>query len=231
MNKYSKIGVVIADDQEYLPFVKYFSKYENEKINVGGFEAYKFIIGEAEVIAMFSGMGKVNAACATTTLIHVCGCDLILNEGLSGGLQVSISSFIVAERFVEHDFDLTPIGYPLAKKPFEEIFIEADKELVEFAEGLECAKVTRGTLGTGDSFISDAEKTALFIKEFNETACDMESAAIASVCKRNNIPLIAIRKVSDNAEEDSGVEYREMNNKQEADLSIVIEEIVLKVKA
>lgn len=229
--KHNKIGIVIADDQEYKPFVKYFSKYPSKQISIGGFEGTEINIDGTTVFAMYCGIGKVNAACCATTLIHVCGCDLILNEGLSGGLQVSIASYIASERFIEHDFDLTPIGYPLGKKPGEDLFIEADKELLETAESITCAKVTRGTLGSGDGFISDPAKTAIFINDFNETACDMESAAIASVCKRNNIPFLAIRKVSDNANEESCDDYNTMNNKQEADLSMVIEELIMKVKA
>lgn len=231
MNKYTKIGIVIADDQEYIPFIKYFSKYNSEEFEVGGFKGVKFDINGTEVYASFSGIGKVNASCCATVLIHLLGCNLILNEGLSGGLQVSIASYIVSERFVEHDFDLSPIGYPLGKKPFEDLYIEADKNLVEIAENLTCAKVVRGTLGTGDGFITDPVQSEMLIKTFDETACDMESAAIASACKRNGIPFIAIRKVSDNANDESGEDYKSMNNKQEADLSVVIEELIMKVNS
>jgi nucleoside phosphorylase len=71
------------------------------------------------------GIGKVNAALAAAFVTD--GFDLIVNTGLSGGFDgVKKYDLIVGTSFVEHDFDLTPIGYKRGQKPNEEIFSSVD---------------------------------------------------------------------------------------------------------
>ena len=223
-----KIGVVIADDMEFHPFVEHFQNFKSENFSCGGFDAFRFVFGDLTVTALRCGIGKVNAAAAAATLIHLCGCEMLLNEGLSGGVQLSRAAIVISTRFVEHDFDLTALGYPLGKKPNEELFIDADGELSEAAQSIDPAAVS-GTLGTGDSFISDEKTSNLFAESFDELACDMESAAIASVAKRNGVPFVAIRKISDSANEKAIDDYNEMNDKKEKDLALFIEQLLEKL--
>lgn len=221
----TKIGIVIADELEYAPFVRHFSGNAHESFNAGGFEADRFELDAAILTAVHCGIGKVNAAAAAATLIHLCGVQILLNEGLSGGVQMKRSGIIIGTRFVEHDFDLTPLGRSLGSKPGEQLFIPADEKLLEAAKAAIPGAVF-GTLGSGDSFIADAETTALFIREFDEYACDMESAAIASVAKRNGIPFLAVRKISDSADENATNDYNELNDLEEADLAVITEKII-----
>ena len=223
----SEIGIVIADEKEFSPFLSFFRGSSLSEEQIGGFRSARFFIERSEVIVMLCGIGKVNSACAAATLIHACGCKIILNAGLSGGVKADIASFVVSKRFVEHDFDLTPIGYPLGKKPGEDIFSYPDEELLCIAEKLFSRfGIRRATFGSGDGFISSSEQTRRFIKEFDEDACDMESAAISSVCRRNCIPFISFRKISDGADESAVEDYNDMNDREEIDLAELIFEYV-----
>ena len=224
-NEIKKLGVIIADEQEFAPFVGHFSSYENKGFSAGGFRAVSFDLDGTEIIAMHCGIGKVNAAAAAATLIHLCGVRMLLNVGLSGGVQVKRNAVIVSTRFVEHDFDLTPLGRPIGLKPGEELFSFPDAALLEAARRV-LSDAFFGTLGSGDGFIADEKKVKYFIDEFDEYACDMESAAIASVAKRNNVPFLAIRKISDSADENATDDYNDLNDKEEADLAIITEKLI-----
>ena len=46
---------------------------------------------------------------------------------------------------------------------------------------------------------------------FGATTCDMETAAIASVCDMAGIPYLSVRRVSDDAGEDAYANYNDMN--------------------
>ncbi|MBR4762255.1 MAG: hypothetical protein IK086_06430, partial [Clostridia bacterium] len=80
---FKKIGVIVADRDEYIPLSNCISGAEELKTPFAA--AVKFNCGGAEVAAVLCGIGKVNAASAAMYL--ACGgCDLILNYGLSGGI-------------------------------------------------------------------------------------------------------------------------------------------------
>ena len=64
---------------------------------------------------------------------------------------------------------------------------------------------------------------------FSITAFDMETAAIGAVCFKNDIAFLSIRKISDDADDASVEDYREMNNRQEAVLSQIIFEIIKQI--
>jgi len=224
-----KIGVVVADVEEYKPLCELWakseipSKMEIERDN----NSYllKTESGEAEVLCINCGIGKVNAAAAAMYLINK-GCSVILNYGLSGGISgVCRGETIVADRFLEHDFDLTTIGYAPCEKPRQKYIYDADAVLLEIVkycvEGIKC-----GTAVCGDRFICNEEDRNFFKSEFNAMSCDMETGAIASVCDMFDIPFIALRRISDDAGSDAVDSYNDMNTSGETLLTDVFDKIV-----
>ena len=225
-----KIGVILADTQEYLPFVKFYSHLPAEELTVGSNKTTVFKSGDKEIVAIHCGIGKVNAASAAAALIYRFGCDTVLNAGLSGAVSCFRREDLVAgTSYVECDFDLTAIGYALGKKPDEESVHKADEKLLEYAVSLTDFHVKQGALGTGDIFLTDKEKKQLFKDTFGIAAFDMESAAIAAVCSKNGVSFLSVRKISDDADDASCDDYREMNNRQEAVLAQVISGIIEKM--
>ena len=57
----------------------------------------------------------------------------------------------------------------------------------------------------------------------------METAAIASVCDKCGIPMLSLRKISDDADDCSVEDYREMNEREEACLTELLEKIILRL--
>lgn len=211
MSKNFKIGIIVADMDEYKPFVKEIEKYAPEKYIYFKNEGVKFNLKDAEIICVHCGIGKVNAAAAAAVLSKEC--DVILNFGLSGGIsRIRKGEISFPDKYLEHDFDLTMIGYKPCEKPGQEYIYSADEKLLRLAK--EILSGVEGTAVCGDRFIcNEAERE--FLKEtFSAVSCDMETAAIASVCHFAEIPFIAIRRISDDAGDDAAESYSEMNKNE-----------------
>lgn len=227
---YSKIGIVVADGDEYKSLRNKVEAGEFESLEILKREAHRFVVssekGEIEVISILCGIGKVNAAAATVCLISM-GCDVILNYGLSGGVSgISRGEVTIPNSFLEHDFDLQVLGYKPCEKPAQPTYIyKADDELLAIAKAIiPCAKL--GTAVTGDSFICDDNVRIKLADTFNAMSCDMETAAIAYVCEYCEIPFLSLRRVSDDAGSDAKEDYREMNTSGEIELYDYIELVI-----
>ena len=78
-----KIGVIVAMDKELQLLLPLLNGYETSQIN--GYTFHTGRIGKASIIAMKCGIGKVNAALGTATLIDNFAPALIINTGVAGG--------------------------------------------------------------------------------------------------------------------------------------------------
>ncbi len=219
-----KIGIVVADYDEYAPFVESVNKYNTKEYKYFNRKAISFEMGNASVICINCGIGKVNAATAATHLCDI-GCTYILNFGLSGGISgVKRGEIVIPDKFLEHDFDLTGIGYKPCEKPSQKYIYDADDKLVKMSQSA-LGECTHGTAVCGDRFICNAVDRDFLRDTFSATTCDMETAAIASVCDMANVPYLSLRRVSDDAGEDAYTNYSDMNTLEGETLS----EIFIKV--
>lgn len=221
-----KIGVVIADKDEFRIFEDFFKKNDSKPYSFMGRRGEKVTINvdgkSAEILFLLCGIGKVNAAVAAMHLADN-GYDIILNCGLSGGIRdISRGEICLPDRFLEHDFDLTALGYSPCEKPGQEYIYSADKDLMEvFLKKFPSAKV--GTAVSGDHFICrDSENREMLKNDFLAMSCDMESAAIAYVCAFSSIPFLSFRRISDDAGEDAVATYTEMNTADDTDLADIM---------
>ncbi len=211
-----KIGLVIADDMEFAPVVEKAKLYNGKTYEICGDKAVSFetMCGN-QIVAVLCGTGKVNAAGATAALICKEKTDCIINFGLSGAIKgVYKNDIVICEKLLEHDFDLSPLGYEVGVKPQPVYIYEPDKDLFEkFVNKYTSIKPC--VFVTGDMFVSAKDKKDYIIEKFNGGCCDMESAAVASVCYKMNMPFVSIRKLSDDADDTAADTYRETNNLKE----------------
>lgn len=222
MDSKLKIGLVIADEMEYVPMRGYSKKYGGLRRDFYRLEGHRLSLTaqsgkEIEVISVLSGIGMVNAAAATVLLAKE-NVDYIINTGLSGGVSgVSRGDITAGTKYIEHDFDLTPIGYEMGVKPGQNYIYKSDNFLLaHFKKVLPFIKA--GAMVSGDCFVGDPVKRELLIERFGAVSCDMESAAVAYVCELADIGFIAIRCISDDAGDNAPDSYREMNDKAESAL-------------
>ena len=207
-----KVGIVCAGDEEFAPFLPLI---RNCKITERAM--LKFCEGQIdsiEVVALFSGVCKVNAAIASQLLIDVFGVDIIINPGTAGGMSPDLEIFdtVISTEVCYHDIapDILTEFHPWMKS----VFFEADRELIELSKIAVnkirlAGKVIWGRMVTGESFITDEGRQKIYDK-FAPLTVDMETASIAHVCYVNSIPFISIRCVTDTATH-SGIDNFEEN--------------------
>ncbi|MBQ7295506.1 MAG: 5'-methylthioadenosine/S-adenosylhomocysteine nucleosidase [Clostridia bacterium] len=227
------VGILFADTMEYGPFLQWAKENVHcEKIRRGN-ESCSVTLTKGEnsleVIAVRCGIGKVNAASATAFLISDDNADYILNAGLSGAVQkLKREDMIAAESFVECDFDLTAIGYGLGVKPDgQEYIYYPDEKLLSYA--LMSKGIIKAKTGTGDIFLTDKERKNLYKETFGIDSFDMETAAIAGVCHKCGVPMLSLRKISDDADDCSVEDYREMNERQESCLTELLINVLSRI--
>ena len=220
-----KIGIIVADKDEFAPLEEKIKKGEYIEKTFLKRKILEFKIGTIEICAMLCGIGKVNAAAGAVHLVDT-GCEIILNYGLSGGISgISRGEITAPDKFVEHDFDLSGIGYKLCEKPMQKYIYEADKDLIKIAQNV-VSNIKMGMAVSGDHFICDNAVRDSLKKNFGAMSCDMETAAIAYICDFSNTPFLALRRISDDAGSDATTDYREMNEADETLLSDYIIEII-----
>lgn len=202
-------GLLIADPDEYVHIPERFGNKLTEN-NILGLIGHKVTIKgkdrDIDLYMLCSGVGKVNAAIGASFLAS--RCDIVLNAGLSGGFKDTFKNgTVVGSSYVEHDFDLTVLGYKLGQKVRNQSSVYyADGELLDSFLA-SCPGALAGCFVTGDSFVADKAKHDLLLKEFDPVACDMESAAVAAAAYTFGKKFLSIRTVSDGADDSSAENY------------------------
>lgn len=161
-------------------------------------------LGDNEVVAFPTGVGKVRASSATQYAIDYFAPAAVLLIGAAGALAADLApgDVVVGNQVIEYDFD----SQRLARKPRAQTRSwQADpaiaKGLVDAAERVGCTGHVRvGTILTGDQVVADAGHRDQLREMFLGDCVEMESAAVAAVCDQNEIPFAAVRIVSDHAD-------------------------------
>lgn len=218
MENIKKIGIIVADADEFAPLEETVKKGEYTEKFFLKRKMLEFKTDGAEVTALHCGIGKVNAAAAAAHLVDI-GCEIILNYGLSGGISgVRRGELCLVTEFLEHDFNLTAIGYKPCEKPGQSYIFKSDERLNGIIKSL-LPNIKEGLAATGDCFVCDGGLRRLLKESFGAMSCDMETAAIAYVCEYAGVPFASVRKISDDAGEDALESYRDMNTSGETELS------------
>jgi 5'-methylthioadenosine/S-adenosylhomocysteine nucleosidase len=109
--------------------------------------------------------------------------------------------------------DARALGFALGHIPYSDLrFFEADAALTARALSVRLAsghKVVAGRILTGDQFIAGArhETHGHLTGELEGDAVDMETAAIAQVCRGNGLPFVSVRTISDKADGTAHVDF------------------------
>jgi len=179
------------------------------------FTVLKGKIGKYNVVVTKSGVGKVNAGSTAQYIIDKYNPKYIVNIGLAGSLDKGVyqGDILVANKMVQHDFDISAFGYAkgymsTGKDKHKPTVYYADTQLSQiFKKKLEANKnikhVYEGMIATGDCFVSSAKNKGSIKEYFGANAVDMESAAIAQVAQKNNIPVVIIKNISDTKNDDA----------------------------
>jgi adenosylhomocysteine nucleosidase len=202
------IGLIAAMPEEIKPLLKLIGTFD--KSTAAGFNLYRFDIDGKSCRLIESGMGTRRAALATETLISLERPDHIISFGFGGAVQpgMAVGDLAVAGRSMQC----------MGRHPgVSEAIVLAVSDKVQLRLQAVCKKLGY-TAWQGD-FLTSGE--ILGKKELAETlrqqdavnpVLDMETWAIAGVTAREDIPLLAIRAISDAAEEELGFSISEFTD-------------------
>lgn len=155
----------------------------------------------ADVI--FTGLGKVNATYALMKALRERNTgqgqdvNLVVNFGTAGSYTFDAKELVECTRFVQRDMDVTPLGFPMGKTPFEEEI----PEVLEFSRKWDMSVMRDGSCGTGDNFAVAQPKVKCDI-------VDMEAYAFAKVCRLENIPFACAKYITDGADGDAHLDWK-----------------------
>lgn len=139
---------------------------------------------EAELVTVFTDVGKVKAAIAVMHALQTEKPDLVLNVGTAGTLSHSVGDIIVGSTYIDRDY--APLGLPGIEWQFK-------------AKGGNCklpsiigGREQRGhfVISTGDNFVTRDT-------DFGADAIDMEAAAELQACNANGTPFVAVKYIAD----------------------------------
>lgn len=204
-----KIAIIAALSKEinyYLKTIPDLTRHQKAHVTywTGTFAEHTLIFAQ-------SGIGKVNAAIATT-IVALEAPDLLINTGSAGAISptLAVGDVVVASETRHHDVDATAFGMEIgqveglpASYPCEATYVEP---LTAAIKDQTDSQVVSGLVVSGDSFIADQAKVEWLQAHFPGAQCvEMEAAAIGQVAYQFGIPYLVVRAISDTASHDADV--------------------------
>lgn len=215
-----RVGIICAGDREVAPFLPIICECKTTEKAMLRF--YEGTISDVEVVVLFSGVCKVNAAIATQILVDTYHVDAIINAGVAGGMNQNLEIYdtVISTEVAYHD--VAPNILTEFHPWLETVFFKADQGLLNLTKMAvdkleQNYKVYWGRMVTGEAFIADEGRQKIN-EQFEPLTVDMETASIAHVCYVNNIPFISIRCITDTATH-SGTGHFEENCEKAASIA------------
>lgn len=157
------------------------------------FQIYMNSVDLNSVVVIVGGVGKTNAASATTLGIQVFNPSEVHNVGMCGNLSDNLKKYqlVKVSNVLQHDMYI-----PLPGKEFDGLKLPIHLNKVsEFKRELYGYQSV--SLATGDSFV-DNDELKNKIKNISEIV-DMEGYSVAKVCEIYNVKLTMFKFISDDA--------------------------------
>jgi adenosylhomocysteine nucleosidase len=198
----SEIQLLLEDlqdrvDEHYGPYTLHLGRLENHPVTLAQ-----------------CGVGKVNAA-ALTQLMMLQDIDQIIFTGVAGAIDESlvVGDIVISQDAMQSDPDVTILGYKFGEVPGEALSWAADPALVTIAQKaahtIDGIQVKVGRVLSCDQFIASPEKAQWLRETFGGACTEMEGAAMAQICAKWQVPFVIIRSISDSANHDAKVDFRE----------------------
>ena len=215
MSEVKRIAIIGAMDSEITNFKGMIE--DIEEIEIANITYYKGVLCGKNAVLLKSGIGKVNAAIATTIAIERFNVEKIIFTGVagSGNPDYDISDIVISKDLIEHDFDTSDLDgdeLTVLVKGYDKNYYPADKSLIELAEKsaqkvITDNKIYIDTIATGDQFVGNNQKVKQIHNKFKAGAIEMEGAAVAHAALMYKVPFVVIRSLSDKADSDAVVDF------------------------
>lgn len=160
---------------------------------------------------IFTGIGKVNATYSLLKYLKNNKPDLIINLGTAGGFGFEKGEVVCCTKFIQRDMDVRELGFELYKTPLSD-----DPAILDY--GLKINELHEETCGTGDHFETTHSTDAYNV-------VDMEAYGLALVAKRENIPFLCLKYISDGADDSAATDWSEEVHKAAVKLRNTLDQI------
>jgi len=202
--------------------------HDSEESRMSGFEFYRGKVGKHDVMLMQCGIGKVNAAMGTLTLVNEFLPDYVINSGVAGGANPSINvmDVVAGARVAYHDVWCGPES-EIGQVQGLPLYFEGAKRLLNLVPDRK--DIHKGLICSGDQFIDKMDDVKRIKGNFPEAlAVDMESGAIAQVCHLNKVPFLALRVISDSpgASHDNTRQYLDFWSDAPQETFLLVKDII-----
>jgi adenosylhomocysteine nucleosidase len=187
------IALIAALPEEVGPLLARAGFTRKERIS--GFLLYRSRFGGQDLLLLQSGMGPKNAETATRALLNSFTPKLIINFGLGGAVAAGprVADLVLAIRLLvsegEEFHEQSGLTLPLAE---------------EFMAAAGDGSCLRGTFITAAETMPKAALLNTLPAGTETPVLEMETAAVARVTSERGIPLLAVRAVSDDCDEELG---------------------------
>lgn len=185
------VVILICADLEWESFIQSYYYYPLlHKSNLG--EWFEDEILQQKLVFFHAGWGKIHSASSTQYCIDRWHPDLIINIGTCGGIQGKCKNgdLILASRTIVYD-----IHEQMGSAEDAIRFYTTDFDS-NWLKVIESPTIIKGTIVSGDRDLIASEMYCL-TSRYNALAADWESGSIAFVAKRNAVPCMILRGVSD----------------------------------
>jgi adenosylhomocysteine nucleosidase len=188
------IGLVVAMPEEVRPIVRRLGTHRKEK--AGKFPVYLFRLDGRDVTLIQSGMGMKKAAAATEELIAIAKPRVLISAGLGGGVRqgLAVGDVVIAGQSLVLSEGIISGAATLENAPYLRAMEESFRHRP--------FRIADGTTVTSGKIVPKGTARQLIAKEAVNPVLDMETCAVAQTACRNGIPLVAVRAISDAAEEE-----------------------------
>jgi adenosylhomocysteine nucleosidase len=229
--KTQRLGIISALQEEQAGLI---TQMRDAQIITRGKRDY--VQGELwgiDCVCVLSRLGKVASSATAAMLIERFDVSHLLFTGVAGSAdtKVKVGDIVIATELVQHDMDTRPL-FPRFEIPLTGLSrfpsdAKINSQLVQAASNflaqdmlseiseenrlnfnLHQARVHQGLIASGDEFIASISRLRELKADFPDLlAVEMEGAAVAQVCHEFGVPFSVIRTISDNANEDSAVDF------------------------
>jgi adenosylhomocysteine nucleosidase len=194
-----------------------------------GLRFFAGTLRHTEVVVVVGGIGTVNAAACTAVLLDAFEPTAVLCTGVAGGLSPALVGDVVIGsatislghgQLTVEGLTPTPTEPPLQERQNPLLFsagpnlLAAGRAVADTHEfsSLECVpddrtpKFLTGVIATEDAYSINGARNRRMLETYGCVAFEMEGAAIAQICHQAGVPFLAVRAISNPADEAGAAE-------------------------
>lgn len=202
-----KIGIVIAMSKEFDSLDKLLGQPQNKK-SIIGIDFSEYQLKNCTAIVARCGIGEIYATSATTVLVANYQVEILINYGFVGALsdKYKIFDMVAVSDIIHYDMDLSAFGNQIGQYDDQkDAYWTTNKELT--SQLIATRSIPSERIASADKFVRFTEAKLNIAKLFTAEICDMESAGIAIVANKANIPFASIKLIVDGVSGDSHAEF------------------------